>query len=422
MIMKSQRKIYLYFGMAFLVFAVITVVVQVNRERRHQTDELKAQLHAYALMTNGFLNYFHDTLAVADMLPDSLRFTLINGKGEVVFDNVADKRATSVNHYDRPEIVAARLYGNGYAIRKSESVNRDYLYYAYRCPTDSYIRLALPYHIDIRDVIGREALMMYLLSLSLIVVLIILLAKSGQLRESRKQILSEKKRNRQMKQEMTNNIAHELKTPVASIRGYLESLSDNPDLDAEKRRHFIDRAYVQTLRLTDLINDISLITKLEESSQLFAKEKVNLHHIMDEVINEFDSLIQESGDVVKNDFPEQSDFMGNGILVFSIFRNLVENALHYAGQGVEIVAMLDEQQDRDAYHVVFYDTGRGVPEKDLERIFDRFVRLDDGRDRRNGGTGLGLAIVKHAVQFHGGSITAENREDGGLRFRFDLKK
>lgn len=420
--MKSQRRVYIYFGIVFLVFAIITVFIQINREKRHKVNELKAKMQAYAVMTDDFLSFFHDTVAVSNMLPDSLRFTLIDAQGKVVLDNTADTSINTINHYNRPEITAARLYGDGYAIRQSSSVNEDYLYYAYKCRSGDYIRLALPYKIDIRNAIGRESLILYGLALMLIVVLLMLMEKTGQLKHSKKLIFNEKERNRQLKQEMTNNIAHELKTPVASIRGYLESLNENPDIDVEKRQHFINRALAQTLRLTSLIQDIGVITKLEESSKLFTKEQIDVRDVIKEACSELNLQIQESNDVVRCLLPDSLPMKGNQNLIYSIFRNLIENALHHAGKGVEIVIKLDKEQESERYCFVFYDTGRGIRGQDLDRIFDRFFRLDDGRDRRSGGTGLGLSIVKHAVQFHGGVINAENRPEGGLLFRFSLNK
>lgn len=418
--MKSKSRMYLSIATLFAVFTIITVMIQLNREKRHKVNELKTKMQAYAIATEGFLSYSSDTLEVDHLLPDSIRFSIIDQQGNVCYDNVARDAVEGINHLGRPEVIAANLYGEGYAIRKSKSTEIRYLYYAFRCRSGDCLRLALPYKIDLLDVFGREALMMYALSLALIVALIALLAKNGQLKRSQMMVSFEKKRNIQLKQEMTNNIAHELKTPVASIRGYLESLDANPDISAEKRQHFIQHAYRQTLRLTDLINDIGLITKLEESSRLFEKSEVNIHEVVDEVRTELELQIQESQAVLKNHLPKILTIEGNRQLLYAIFRNLVENALKYAGKGVEIVIKESEVRTRGMVNIIFYDTGKGVNEKDLERIFDRFVRLDDGRDRRTGGTGLGLSIVKHAVLFHGGTIRAENRMEGGLLLRMSL--
>ncbi|MCR5192913.1 MAG: HAMP domain-containing histidine kinase [Bacteroidales bacterium] len=241
------------------------------------------------------------------------------------------------------------------------------------------------------------------------------------LEESKSQIIEEQERNRQLKQEMTNNIAHELKTPVSSIRGYLEILLGDKPIDDEKRAFFLERCYSQTLRLSDLINDVSLINKLEESSALFPTESVNVRDIADEAVLELDSLCKENGITVNNNLPETINIMGNHSLVYSIFRNLLENVIMYAGDGVS-ASIECYRKDDDKYFIHFFDTGKGVDNKYIPKLFDRFLRIDEGRSRRNGGTGLGLSIVKHAVLFHGGDIYVRNRDEGGLEFFFSLKK
>ena len=243
----------------------------------------------------------------------------------------------------------------------------------------------------------------------------------------RHEAAEEQQRNRQLKQEMTSNIAHELKTPVTSIRGYLEILLGNKAVDDERRRFYLDRCYSQTLRLSDLIQDVSLINQAEESADLFPKEDVDVRMIAQEAIDELNDKALEKGVTVSNMLPETMPLFGNHELLYGIFRNLIENALAYAGDGISIVietynSTLNTQHSTlNTYYIHFYDTGRGVPDADLARLFDRFVRIDEGRSRRNGGTGLGLSIVKHAVLFHGGEIYAKNRVDGGLEFFFSLK-
>ena len=241
------------------------------------------------------------------------------------------------------------------------------------------------------------------------------------LEESKRRIIEEQERNRQLKQEMTNNIAHELKTPVSSIRGYLEILLGNKPVDDEKRALFLERCYSQTLRLSDLINDVSLINKIEESSALFPTESVNIRAIADEAVLELDSLCKDNGISVNNYLPETMNIMGNHSLVYSIFRNLLENVIMYAGDNVSVTIECYRKDD-DRFYIHFFDTGKGVDNKYIPKLFDRFLRIDEGRSRRNGGTGLGLSIVKHAVLFHGGDIYVRNRNEGGLEFFFSLKK
>lgn len=232
--------------------------------------------------------------------------------------------------------------------------------------------------------------------------------------------VTEIEKSRTMKQQMTNNIAHELRTPVSSIRGYLETLISCPDVSEERRKVFIDRAYVQTLRLSDLIRDIALITKIEEAPEQLQKEKVNIRQIVDEVIEEFREVIDSKDITVENMLSSDLVVTGNATLIYSIFRNLVENSLKYAGDGVLIHIECYARSDGH-YHFTYYDSGKGIGEEHLSRIFERFYRVSEGRTRDGGGSGLGLSIVRNAVAFHGGDIRAVNRAGGGLEFVFSLK-
>ena len=241
------------------------------------------------------------------------------------------------------------------------------------------------------------------------------------LEESRHRIIEEQERNRQLKQEMTSNIAHELKTPVSSIRGYLEILLGDKPVEDEKRHYFLERCYSQTLRLSDLINDVSLINKLEEATDLFPKEKISVKSVADEALSELSLQCESKGISVDNKLPDSMAIVGNHSLIYSIFRNLLDNVVTYAGDNVS-VGMECYKRDDDRYYIHFFDTGKGVDNKYLPKLFDRFLRIDEGRSRRSGGTGLGLSIVKHAVLFHGGDIYVRNRDNGGLEFFFSLRK
>ncbi len=228
------------------------------------------------------------------------------------------------------------------------------------------------------------------------------------------------RRNRQLKQEMTSNIAHELKTPVSSIRGYLEILLSDKPVDDERRRYFLDRCFRQTLRLSDLIQDVSIINKLEESADLFPRTEVDATEVAKEAIGDLADKAAAVGIGVSNNLPPMP-LNGNHELLYCIFRNLVENSVAYAGEGINIV-LETYKESPDHYFIHYYDTGKGVADEYLSRLFDRFVRIDEGRSRQNGGTGLGLSIVKHSVLFHGGEIYAKNRAEGGLEYFFSLKK
>jgi two-component system phosphate regulon sensor histidine kinase PhoR len=203
-------------------------------------------------------------------------------------------------------------------------------------------------------------------------------------------------KNKKIKREMTQNIAHELKTPVSTIKGYLETLQ-NVTVSPEKQQHFLQRAKLQADRLSELVTDIALITKMEESPNLYPKERVLLNDVIDQATDSSKLKIN----VELND---QLYIIGSRNLLQTIFQNLIDNSNRYAGEGAEI-NITCYLQDEEYYYFSVYDTGHGIPEKFLNRIFERFYRIDEGRNRNNGGTGLGLSLVKNAILMHGGEMS-----------------
>jgi signal transduction histidine kinase len=224
-----------------------------------------------------------------------------------------------------------------------------------------------------------------------------------------------------LKRQLTQNIAHELKTPISSIQGYMETILENPHLPEDKQRKFIERSYLQSKRLSELLRDISTLTRMDDAPRLVEKEVVNIADLISRIIGEVENEANQKNARVVMDIPAELCVHGNPSLLYSIFRNLTDNALAYAGENIEI-GISCFRNDQDRCYFVFYDTGEGVPEEHLNRIFERFYRVDKGRTRKLGGTGLGLAIVKNAVQLHGGTISAKNRVDGGLEVVFSMLK
>lgn len=233
-------------------------------------------------------------------------------------------------------------------------------------------------------------------------------------------ITAQEQENR-LKRHLTQNISHELKTPVSSILGYMESIVNNPDLAQERQLFFIERSFQQAQRLTALLQDISTLNKIEESTALFEKELVDITEIVNDVLNDVHLQLEAKQFKVKNSFVEELKIRGNRSLIYSIFRNLTDNALAYAGTDITLEVSCYREDD-EFFYFSFSDNGNGVAEEHLARIFERFYRVDKGRSRKMGGTGLGLAIVKNAVIHHGGTITAKNISTGGLNFIFSLKK
>lgn len=225
-----------------------------------------------------------------------------------------------------------------------------------------------------------------------------------------------------IKQQLTQNVAHEFKTPVCSIQGYLETIMNNySHLTEEQMMHFLQRCYSQSCRLDNLVQDISQLNEMGGPVQRLNKELLDLSKLVSEILNEINNKIVEHGVVIENMLPPVLLINADASMLYSIFRNLLDNAVAYAGKGVRV--RIDcFRSDGQFYYFSFSDNGIGVAEKHLTRIFERFYRVDKGRSRKLGGTGLGLAIVKNAVQLHGGTISARNVQGGGLEFVFKLQR
>ena len=223
----------------------------------------------------------------------------------------------------------------------------------------------------------------------------------------------------QMRRELTQNIAHELKTPVASILGYTDTIIDNPGISEKTRQQFILRTNAQARRLTALLQDISTLNKMDYAPQMLAKERVDISVMVADIVQESEQALTARQMTFRNCLPQDICIQGNWQLLYGIFRNLTDNAINYAGPKTTIE--LSAEQQADGWHFTFSDNGIGVPAEHLPRLFERFYRIDKGRSRDLGGTGLGLAIVKNAVVLHGGQITADINKEGGLCFRFSLK-
>ncbi|WP_257469810.1 MULTISPECIES: sensor histidine kinase [Bacteroides] len=414
---------------------------------------------------------YEEYIATHEKPFNDLRISIIALSGAVIYDNMISPDSLD-NHRHRPEIETALNDGFGYHIeRQSTSDGREYFYSATKGKR-AIIRTAIPYSSTLRELLKADwdflGIMIIISSVMSVLAYFATRrlgktierlnrfadkAKKGEVFDENEPFpndelgfisnhivqlyaqwqqtirdrdiayeatLREEQEKMRIKRQLTNNINHELKTPVASIQVCLETLLSGINLSEDKRLELIERCYTNNERLRRLLADVSLITRMEDGSMLIGKEKVVLNDILCEIAEELTIMPDEERMTLHTNFNERVILDGNLSLIGSIFRNLTENAIAYSG-GRNIYISLIANENKE-YHIRFEDDGCGVEEKQLTRLFERFYRIDKGRSRQKGGTGLGLAIVKHAVQFHGGTITASNRPNGGLRFDFVLKK
>ena len=454
----------------FLVFASTFIVYQQAREKQFKIDALNIRLQDF---NDRMADEIHDgVIATEREYSDyvrrhhapGLRVTLIRPSGVVIYDNWSKRKAHIGNHASRPEVKQALEHGTGSTVERSSNTMKGYFFYsASYYPDDSLIvRSALPYNHDLAKSLQADQHYLWFALAAIFILVIILyhfahrLGKNisklrafairaghnesleteelinfpndelGEIAEKiikiYKQLQHTRREQDVLKRQLTQNIAHELKTPVASIQGYLETILDNPNINEEMRHQFLQRCYAQAQRLTSLLRDISTLNRMDDASDMLTDfDTVDISQIVANIQKETALQMEENSMTFVNKLPTGIIVKGNHSLLYSVFRNLTDNAIAYAGTGTTITLCANDGED-GKWHFTFSDNGVGVPYEHLARLFERFYRVDKGRSRKMGGTGLGLAIVKNAVLLHGGTISVKNGETSGLVFSFTLRK
>ncbi|MCI5718063.1 MAG: ATP-binding protein [Alistipes sp.] len=454
------------------------ILFQYVRERRYKVSSLDAVLQLENVHLLDMIERPQgldlDPLVALDM-PDTLRVTVIGLDGEVLYDSYSEESGGSAvlgNHRQRPEVAAALATGAGYTIKRlSESTSERYFYSARR-GHNVVMRTAVPYTYSLyRSLRADMGFLWFILAVAVVISIIGYFATRrlgrqierlrdfaeraergeriecgtsvardeiddisnhviGLYAELQKTIgerdrehakaLHETQEKIRIKRQLTNNINHELKTPIASISGYIETIISNERMDDATRTAFLRRCLSQCERLGKLLADVADITRMDDGREQIHRERVVLNDIVDEIAEEVAVQPAERRLRVNCDFEGEVAVVGNRDMLTSIFRNLASNAVAYSSGRDIFIHMVAE--DDEKYTISFADNGIGVEEEHLPRLFERFYRVDKGRSRKMGGTGLGLSIVKNAVALHGGDIEARNRVSGGLEFIFTLRK
>ncbi|MBR3492048.1 MAG: histidine kinase [Bacteroidales bacterium] len=472
-IKSFQRNLLFSIGGVFVLFAVCFSVYQYQREKEYKIDILHSRLQMYNYemvqtlgedsLTDGslFRNY------VERHSMEGLRVSIIDRNGRVILDSYDANPHSLGNHLQRTEIQQALHDGNGYDIKRlSQSTHETYFYSATRFG-NVIVRAAVPYSAELtRSLQADNTYIFFAIALTLLLGIVLYLSTRrisrhiGYLREfavkaeegeeldhelerrlpddelgdiSHTIIMlywklrhSEEDKVR-IKRQLTQNAAHELKTPAASIHGYLESILDHPDMPEDKKKHFLERCYPQSERMSKLLQDMSALTKLDEMDDSRSREdyhQVNVLQVIQSVLDDTALQLHDKGITPSLQVPQHVEVLGDASLIYSIFRNLIDNAIAYAtgASSLAIVCKETESEGRHFYEFLISDNGPGVEPQHLDHLFERFYRIDKGRSRKLGGTGLGLAIVKNAVAVHGGTATAKLTPGGGLTIRFTLAR
>ena len=223
-----------------------------------------------------------------------------------------------------------------------------------------------------------------------------------------------------IRRDFVANVSHELKTPLTSINGFVETLLEGALEDKENSRHFLEIVKEHTQRLNSLINDLLELSYVESGHSGLELEKVRLSEFTDKILSGFRSQLKKKTILTENIIPPELLIKADKNRLEQVLVNLIDNAIKFNRDRGFI--RISSQDLNDKIKVIIEDSGPGIPEKDISRIFERFYRVDKARSRELGGTGLGLSIVKHIVELHAGMVGVDSIEGAGSKFWFTLPK
>lgn len=458
--LRFQYQLILYYAIVIAIVITAFLVYILQQSKDFSLSSLRDELISHN--ENIYASYKQGIPFSKIQAPANFRFTVIDTAFNVLYfsDNTfASEQGPekSANEVEKDEILEAAFSGEGTALRFSAYTNKEYLYYAKKYP-ELYIRTSTPYKYERIEVTHKNYNYQYAI-LALIIILFITLfyisrkltrplnafnaffdvVKSnsrdfssitfpnneyGDVGRKIVDTYNQLEQVKQFKQQVTHNIAHELKTPLTGIRAYLETIISDESMPPELMRKFADRAYKQTLRLSSLVNDVSVLNKLDEQSEYYKIEDINISNCLNEIEEELSYKLKANNTIFRPLISSELSIKSSHDIIYSLFKNLIDNTLEHAGPDttITIMAGISQKSGDPNYRINFTykDNGKGIPDEALEKLFDRFYRIEEGRERKSGGNGLGLAIVKNSVNFHKGNITVNNLPEGGIMFKFDL--
>lgn len=381
-----------------------------------------------------------DYLEAMDNVQQNTRVTVITPEGNVVYDS-KDDELTLANHKDRIEVKEALRDGEGKDVRVSDTIKERSIYYALLLEDGNVLRVSrtvdnvfpmfiqvLPYITVIAGVMICFAIILARWQTSRLIRPINALDLNEPLKneiyEEFKPLLEridkqnkEKDAAAQMRKEFSANVSHELKTPLTSISGYAEIMK-NGLVKPEDMPKFSERIYDEASRLITLVEDIIKLSKLDEERVEIEKEDVDLYELAMDVCSRL-ALPAEKKQVQMKVQGESVICHGVRPVLHEMLYNICSNGIKYNREGGTLDVWVGNTLS--GKKVIVRDTGIGIPEEDLERIFERFYRVDKSHSKQSGGTGLGLSIVKHGAMLHQAEVHVESELGKGTKMELVFK-
>lgn len=395
---KLTNKIVLVATILASLFTLVFGIYEYKREHAFRVDILHSQLQ---------LNNYHYQESRGE---PGIRVTVVDTLGNVLSDTEEADVSHMGNHLQREEIQEALRHGSGYAIKRASETNGAKYFYSATRFGDKIVRSSVPYSAELTASLEHDYTFFYYTAS-----ILFLIATAMYFRHRYEHSEQEKQR---IKRQLTENAAHELKTPAATIEGYLETLVSNPTMPEDKRQDFLERCHAQSRRMSRLLADMSTLTRLDEAHITRPATQIDAVTILRQIEEETASQFRERNIQLQMNIPNTLPMQGDASLIYSLFRNIFSNTLAYATDATYF--RTQTKIVGSVLHVTFIDNGPGVPAEHLPHLFERFYRIDKGRSRSLGGTGLGLAIVKNIALQYGGSASARTTPGGGLTIEIEL--
>ena len=369
-----------------------------------------------------------------DEVRANTRITWISTEGTVLYDSTEDEH-TFENHKNRPEVKKAFAKGEGEDIRKSDTIGEEMCYYAEKMPDGTVLRVSRTMNSAMKSAFH---ILPFMIFLALVMIVTAWLLSKWQIErlirpintldlenpleqemypelqpllERIEQSNKEKEAVAAMRREFSANVSHELKTPLTSISGYAEIMKDGL-VRPEDMQHFSEKIYQEASRLITLVEDIIKLSRLDEGRVELEKEEVDLYELSREIISRL--APQAAKNQVRLELTGESvKYTGIRQILDEMIYNITENAIKYNNPGGRVSVWAGNTLQ--GKKIVVTDNGIGIPEDQIDRIFERFYRVDKSHSKERGGTGLGLSIVKHGVILHHGEVHVESKLGEGTR-------